>query len=175
LRFLPLISELPDSVIEFWSIYRGIQPIHLSRYFRYNSAVEPVNFQKFQLVSATEKYFTFIRDLRNNPQIRSSFIEQEFIAEASHLEYMAQYSSFYFVCLEENEPIGYVGVVLNDIRIATSPLHAGRGAGTFMLQEIVKLFPKAKAKIKIENEASMNLFEKLGFQKKYYLLERDSE
>ena len=48
-----------------------------------------------------------------------------------------------------------------------------QGAATFALNELMKLHPEAKAKVKLENGASLRLFEKCGFKKKYYLLEKE--
>jgi RimJ/RimL family protein N-acetyltransferase len=42
-----------------------------------------------------------------------------------------------------------------------------------MINEIMKLHPDAFAKVKLDNEASLRLFEKCGFKKRYYLLERE--
>ena len=47
------------------------------------------------------------------------------------------------------------------------------GVGKFMINEIMKIFPKSYAKVKIENEASLKLFESCGFEKKYYVLEKN--
>ena len=38
--------------------------------------------------------------------------------------------------------------------------------------EITKINPFAHAKVKLDNEASLRLFEKCGFKKKFYLLEK---
>jgi ribosomal protein S18 acetylase RimI-like enzyme len=129
----------------------------------------------FELVPLSRDYYEFVRQLRNHPDIKGNFIVQEHITLESHIAYMNENSKYYHVCMCDGVPIGYVGVVANDIRIAVSPQHFQLGAGTFMLQEIVKLFPNARATVKIDNEASVNLFEKLGFKKKYFLLERGSE
>jgi L-amino acid N-acyltransferase YncA len=42
-----------------------------------------------------------------------------------------------------------------------------------MINEIMNLFPDAVAKVKLDNEASLKLFEKCGFEKRFYLLERE--
>jgi ribosomal protein S18 acetylase RimI-like enzyme len=57
--------------------------------------------------------------------------------------------------------------------VATHPEHQGHGVGSFMINEIMNLFPDAVAKVKLDNEASLKLFEKCGFKKRFYLLERD--
>ena len=42
-----------------------------------------------------------------------------------------------------------------------------------MINELMKKHPEAIAKVKLDNEASIGLFEKAGFKKKYYLLEKE--
>jgi len=39
----------------------------------------------------------------------------------------------------------------------------------------MKLDPQAYAKVKVGNEASLRLFEKCGFTKQYYILEKNNE
>ena len=85
---------------------------------------------------------------------------------------MKKNSNFFWICLDNNVAIGYIGIIDNDIRIATHPDYQGLGVGSFMLNKVMKKNPKAFAKVKINNEASLKLFEKNGFKKKYYLLER---
>tara|TARA_Y100001937_G_C7084276_1_gene314539 strand:+ start:505 stop:888 length:384 start_codon:yes stop_codon:yes gene_type:complete len=123
-------------------------------------------------VSNKKEYWKFILDLRNHPSVKVGFIQQEHISEESHIEYMKEHSDKYFVCLIDGEPAGYVGVINKDIRVATHPKYQGRGVGKFMIDEIMKIYPSSCAKIKMENEASIKLFEKCGFKKKYYILEK---
>jgi GNAT superfamily N-acetyltransferase len=104
--------------------------------------------------------------------VREGFIEQDLISKEQHEEFMKKNSSFFWICLDKSIPIGYIGVIDNDIRIATHPNYQGMGVGSFMLNEIMKRKPLAKAKVKIGNKASLRLFEKNGFAKKYYLLEK---
>ena len=88
---------------------------------------------------------------------------------------MLKYNSNYWICLDDKTPAGYVGVIDDDIRVATHPDYQGKGVGTFMINEIMKLIPTAIARVKLDNEASVKLFERCGFKKKYYILERDNE
>ena len=39
----------------------------------------------------------------------------------------------------------------------------------------MKLIPTAIARVKLDNEASIRLFERCGFKKRYYILERQDE
>ena len=75
--------------------------------------------------------------------------------------------------MNEHEPVGYVGIIDDDIRVATHPSYQGKGVGTYMINEIMNLNPTAIAKVKVDNEASLKLFETCGFKKKYYILEKE--
>lgn len=124
------------------------------------------------LVENEEKYFEFIRELRNHSQVKEGFIQQGHIPLCKHLSFMEKYGNLYYICLVQNNPAGFVGQIDGDIRIAVHPDFQGQGVGTFMINELMKLHPDAAAKVKLENEASIKLFERCGFKKKYYILER---
>lgn len=126
-----------------------------------------------EMVAATHNYFSFIRELRNDPITNKGFINRELISVASHLEYMKNHAKFYRVCLLDGRPVGYIGVVDGDIRIAVHKDYLRKGVGTFMLNEISNNFSNISAKIKIENLASIKLFEKLGFKKRYFIYEKE--
>jgi RimJ/RimL family protein N-acetyltransferase len=129
---------------------------------------------KLEMVLATENYFSFIRELRNNPITNKGFINRDFISEESHLDYMKKNSVFYKICLLDGVPVGYIGIIENDIRIAVHNDYLQLGIGTFMLNEITKdASYNLSAKIKIENIASIKLFEKLGYKKRYYIYEKN--
>lgn len=84
---------------------------------------------------------------------------------------MSQYNDYFYICLYKGKPAGYIGVIDDDIRVATHPDYQGRGVGSFMVKEIKKIQPLSVAKVKIDNKASLALFKKCGFKIKYYLLE----
>ncbi len=125
-------------------------------------------------------YWEQIRQLRNNEAVKPGFIQQQEISQEEHDEHMKKYGDCYYVCVEFgpqgicsfHDFLGYCGVINDDIRVAVSPEHHGNGVGTFMINELMKRHPRAFAKVKLENEASLKLFEKCGFKKKYYILER---
>ena len=125
-----------------------------------------------ELVRNSPRHWDFIRKLRNSA--KEGFIQQEHITEIQQAEHMLKYNNNYWVCLADEKPVGYVGVIDDDIRVATHPAFQGQGVGSFMINEIVKLFPDAVAKVKLDNEASLKLFEKCGFEKRFYLLERNA-
>ena len=126
-----------------------------------------------ELVKNEPKYWAFIRQLRNMDGVREGFIQQKYITQEQHEKYMKKNSTFFYILLDKGVPICYIGNIDNDIRVATHPDHQGKGAATFAVNELMKLFPDAVAKVKIENKASLRLFEKCGFKKKYYLLEKE--
>jgi len=118
------------------------------------------------------QYWEFIRTLRNMEGVKQGFVQQQEIGKLHHARYMLQYNDCYYICLVEGQPAGYVGVIDDDIRVATHPDYQGQGVGAFMINELMKKHPTAYAKVKLDNEASIKLFERCGFKKKYYLLEK---
>lgn len=124
------------------------------------------------LIKNNKEYWEFIRELRNMDGVREGFIQQEYIEKEFHEAYMQAWGDCFFICLYKDEPAGYVGIINKDIRVATHPDFQGKGVGTFMINTIMDYYPDSEAKVKIENEASLKLFEKCGFKKKYFILEK---
>lgn len=118
---------------------------------------------ELKLVKNEEKYFEFIRQLRNDEENQKGFLEKSLITSEQQINYMLKHKDNYYICLKDETPVGYVGVINDDIRICTDNSHKKIGAGTFMLSEIIKIFPNAKAKILKDNIASLKLFEKCNF------------
>lgn len=105
--------------------------------------------------------------------VREGFIHQDIISEEHHENYMKINSTFFYIVVDNGLPMCYIGIIDNDIRVATHPDHQGKGVATFAVNELMKIHPNAIAKVKIQNKASLRLFEKCGFNKKYYLLEKE--
>lgn len=114
-------------------------------------------------VENDKKYYEFIRLMRIHPENQKGFLEKVNITKEQQIKYMSKYGKHYYLCLENETPLGYVGVVDNDIRICTDPSFQKKGIGLFMLNEIIKLYPEASAKILKNNIGSLKLFEKCGF------------
>jgi ribosomal protein S18 acetylase RimI-like enzyme len=129
----------------------------------------------FRLIPNHKIYWEFIRNLRNNPQVKKGFINQEDISKEQHQQYMEIYGEFFYIGLYKEQAAGYVGCIEDDIRVATSPEFQGNGIAKSMITELMKKHPSAVAKVKINNTASIRLFESCGFIKKYYLLEKDND
>ena len=127
----------------------------------------------FKFVKNEKKYWNFIRELRNDNRVQSGFVDElPEITKEQQNEYMKKYNDMYYVCIKGDLPVGYIRHLDGDIGVCTHPDHWGRGIGSFMIDELMKLHPNCYAKIKLDNEASIRAFEKVGFKKKYYILER---
>jgi len=133
---------------------------------------------KLRLVENEPHYWEFVRNLRNNSQVKQGFVQQDHITELEHIAYMQVHHKGYYICLADDRPAGFVGaagVANNDIRVATHPDFQKMGIAFFMISELMQLHPAAFAKVKVDNKASLKLFEKCGFKKKYYILEKNEE
>ena len=126
-----------------------------------------------ELVQNKYQYWEFIRTLRNHPDVKGGFIQQDEIEQQQHENFMLRYGLFFYICLIDNQPAGYVGVIDDDIRVATHPDFQGKGVGKFMINQLMEMNPNAFAKVKIDNEASLRLFRSCGFKEKYYILEKE--
>jgi len=128
---------------------------------------------EIRIVPNDQNYWEFIRSLRNNPVLKKGFIQQQDINNQDHSNYMKKNGSDYYICLVGENPVGFVGCVKGDIRVAILSDYMGRGLGKKMVQHIIKIYPLSQAKIKIDNESSLGLFESCGFKKKFYILEKE--
>ena len=118
-----------------------------------------------KLVKNDPKYYEFIRSLRTHYDNSNGFAEIVSINQSQQREYMRKHGSCYFICLNNlNKPVGWVGVVDNDIRVCVSHAEKKQGIGSFMINELSKTHPNAKAKVLVSNSASVALFKSCGFQ-----------
>jgi hypothetical protein len=116
-----------------------------------------------QLTKNSPNYWEFIRLLRLDSENREGFLEKVEISKEDQINYMKKYGEYYYICLDGDIPVGYVGVIENDIRICTLPNRKKSGIGTFMLSEIMKIKPEATAKVLKSNIASLAMFKKCNF------------
>ena len=106
------------------------------------------------LVDCIECYWDFVRVLRNK---NIGFVEQVIITTDQQNQYMLKHKDNYKVCLFDNRPAGFIGVVDNDIRFAVAQQYKNKGVGKWMLQQ----FPVPKntiGKVKKDNLYSRQLF-----------------
>jgi len=128
---------------------------------------------EFNLVECNTEYWEFVRELRNDSRVIGGFIETTYITPEMQNEYMKLHQHEYRIGLLYGKPVGYVGVIEDDIRVCTHPNYQKLGVGKFMINEAMKIWPTAFAKVKIDNTASLKLFESCGFTQKYVILTKD--
>jgi GNAT superfamily N-acetyltransferase len=117
-----------------------------------------------ELVRCTTKYWEFVRQLRMDGRVIGGFLETTVITEEQQNKYMIGNAHNYRIALVDGKPAGYVGVIEDDIRVCTHPDFQGMGVGKFMIEECMKIWPTAYAKVKIGNIASDKLFLSCGFE-----------
>lgn len=125
-----------------------------------------------ELVDCTKKYWEFVRNLRNDERVKDGFIKSTYITEDMQEAYMTVHHKYYKIALIDNAPVGYIGVIDDDIRICVHPAFQKRGIGKFMIEEGMKIWPNAEGKVKLGNEVSMNLFKSCGFKEAYVIFKR---
>ena len=125
---------------------------------------------ELKIVECSNLYWEFIRKLRNNPDVQEGFITNDYISKDAQVAYMKKNSDYYRVCLKGLIPVGYIGVIDDDIRICTLPQYQNQGIGSFMVMELKKIWPQAYAKIKVSNKASKALFEKAGYSEEFVIM-----
>ena len=119
---------------------------------------------ELKLVDCDEQYWDFVRVLRMDERVLDGFIEKMEIT---------QYSDCFRLALLDNEPVGYFGVLEDDIRVCVHPDHQKKGIGKFLVNSCFEIWPTALAKVKITNISSQKLFESCGYRKEYYLYKRN--
>jgi hypothetical protein len=122
-----------------------------------------------KIVDCTSEYWDFVRTLRNDDRVQDGFIEKVKITTEQQKIYMEKNSIFYRICTLDNNPVGFVGVIENDIRICTHPDHQNKGIGKFMISKVMEIFPDAYGKVKINNLQSRNLFKSSGFEESFII------
>lgn len=133
---------------------------------------------KKRLVKNSKKYWEFVRNLRN--ETSGSFINTKRILDKEHKKYMKKHGKDYYILVvtnfsfvskeEQDFPIGFIGSVNGDLRLAIKPNFQGKDIGTYMLREYMKINPNFDVKVKIDNEQSLNFFRRNGFIPECYTL-----
>ena len=124
---------------------------------------------KLKLTKCTEKYWEFVRIQRTDLKNIDGFIERGNITPEDQINYMTKHSHEYRICLLGEIPVGFVGSVNNDIRVCVAHKYKNKGIGKFMIKKAMKLWPNALAKVKIDNDASIMLFESCGYNLAFYI------
>lgn len=115
------------------------------------------------------EYWDFVRTLRMDSRVQHGFIERADISIEQQIDYMSKHWKEYYICLIDGNPVGFVGSVNRDIRICTLPEYQGKGIGKFMLEFIMTVFTDSFGKVKIDNDASKQLFLSCGFKENFII------
>lgn len=124
-----------------------------------------------ELVECTSEYWEFVRVIRTHPNNQKYFLTQNEITPEQQIEFMSKNSNRYKICLLNNIPVGYIGLIKeNEITYCVHSEYQNKGIGTFMVSEFVKLYDSLTAYVLPENIGSNKVFEKLGFTKQIYYI-----
>jgi hypothetical protein len=118
--------------------------------------------RKLNLIKNSQQYYDFIRLLRIHPENTSGFQEQVEISQSNQIEYMKKHGSSYYICTLDDTPVGFIGSVNNDLRLATDPKYKRMGIGKFMLESFLEIEPNCVSKVLLSNQPSNNLFKNCG-------------
>lgn len=119
------------------------------------------------LINNSELYWNFILQLRN--EYKEGFIQQDDITVEEHQRFMEEYGDEYFICLFDGCPVGFIGCVNGDIRVAVDKEYRNLGIAKFMIEHLPI---KGTAKVKIDNISSIKALEACGYEQRYVILER---
>ena len=123
-----------------------------------------------EIIKCETCHWDDILEIRN--ENREGFGNSDIIPPEDHFKYMTQNFKNYLICIHLRKVIGFIGHLENDIRLGTRKEYQRRGIAKLMVESFMKKYPEAFAKIKLDNGASLKLFERCGFKKKYYILEK---
>lgn len=122
-----------------------------------------------RLVQCKKDYWEFVRVLRTDAQNQPGFLTEVEITKEQQEDFMQKNSHRYKVCLLDDIPVGYVGIIgEHEITYCVHPEQKNKGIGTFMVAEMAKNMKIADAYVKVENFGSQKVFEKLGWTKQIY-------
>jgi len=123
-----------------------------------------------EIIKCETCHWDAILEIRN--ENREGFGNSDIIPPEDHFQYMTQHFKNYLICTHLRKVIGFIGHVENDIRLGTRKEYQRRGVAKLMVESFMEKYPEAFAKVKLENKASLKLFERCSFKKKYYILEK---
>ena len=134
-----------------------------------------INETEVRVVPNAAQYHEFIRQLRNDPRVAHGFLVEGSITREQQAQYMLKYGDRYVVALLGECPVGYAGVVENDLRVCVHPEFQGRGIGEILVRSVLAAFPSACVRVKWGNSASMALFSKIGYRPAVVLMTKSVE
>lgn len=125
-----------------------------------------------RMVENTPEYWQFIREVRFHPDNLYGYVYNNPISEDQQNRYMEKHHQEYLICCDGDVPVGFIGVVDDDLRLGVYPTHKRLGVGTFMVKQILEKMSDFKIRVKITNEISLSFFKSLGYTPEFYILEK---
>tara|TARA_R110002012_G_scaffold21773_2_gene75603 strand:- start:1132 stop:1509 length:378 start_codon:yes stop_codon:yes gene_type:complete len=117
------------------------------------------------LIKCNKKYWEFVRLIRTHSKNIEGFFKNNEISKEEQIEYMKLNSKYFYICLIDNIPVGWIKVYNNEISYCVHPDFKGKGIGTYMVNEVYSKYDILEAYVKTDNIASQKVFEKVGFTK----------
>ena len=135
-----------------------------------------------ELRKVCKKDWDFILKLRNDKEHQTNYYNSHTISKKEHYDYLNKQKnnpnfSNWIICNDNND-VGYVRILDNDISIFIDKKYHNKGIGTLALnlveQEARKLgIKKLVGKVMLQNEKSKKIFLKNGYKTLMYWLEKD--
>jgi RimJ/RimL family protein N-acetyltransferase len=134
------------------------------------------------LRQVTVEDWNYVLELRNDSEYRSNFYQQYEISQEEHIDYMNKQEKnptfFNWIVMDENERVGYVRILDEDISIIIDKKHQNHGIGSIVLslvEEEAKILgiKKLVGRIMTHNIASQKAFQKNNFKLKMYWYEKE--
>jgi len=113
-----------------------------------------------KLINCSIKYWDFIRKLRNK---NIGFVQQVKITHYQQILYMKNHNKDYKVCILNNIPVGFIGEVDFDLRLAVHERYQNKGVAKYMLKNF-KTKKHTIGKVKKDNIHSKSLFISCGWK-----------
>ena len=132
----------------------------------------------------TKNDWDYILILRNNESFQLNFYEQHKISKQEHYDYLEKQENnphfFNWIICSNNEDVGYVRILDNDVSIIIDEKYHGQGIGENainILENEAKLLglKKLVGKMMIDNKASEKIFLKNNFKLKMLWYEKNLE
>ena len=134
------------------------------------------------LKSVDKKDWDFIYDLRTNENYKNNFYTQQSFSKDEHYSYLSKQEQssnfFHWMIVAEDQNIGYIRILDNDISIMIDKKYQNIGIGSqalALVEKEAKKFGirKLVGRVMTHNESSKKIFEKNGYNLIMYWLEKD--
>ncbi len=124
----------------------------------------------------------FIYHLRKNKIYENNFYTKSSFSKDEHYSYLSKQEQssnfFHWMITVEDQNVGYIRILENDVSIMIDKKHQGKGIGQQALELMEKEaknvgIHKLVGRIMIDNESSKKIFEKNSYNLLMYWFEKD--